>query len=366
MSSKTKASSRKRANPADHRAECPNPDTAGSFYRSVQQEIFRQYLATQGFGAAYPPKPQQTSPSVAPQEVPQNPEYEALKNRYKRVKHNEFERARRMSLNTKFNELSEALPSLGSMRRPSKVVIVQKALEYVNIVKQDEDRRNEELVKLQQENVQLMQDNEILEREMNELRERFGLPCLSYEPKSKPVQVAKETPAIQDKHPRFADKLVDEPESLEDGEDDEEEKQQKKHHQPKNHILPKGSFPVFHPLLFMDSINRPMPTPTFDTMQQSMMSPAFDMDPYVMNPPLQMPPVNEVFPLGVFPPINQYADMIQGFPPKLNVPQWGMPKTQSIEDPELLSTYSDSTSSDDYYLPTPKSTTFDQSFLTPC
>ncbi|KAJ8656203.1 hypothetical protein O0I10_007997 [Lichtheimia ornata] len=50
----------------------------------------------------------------------------------KRSAHNALERQRRENLNTKFQQLAHALPSLQSVRRPSKTVIVAKSLEFVS------------------------------------------------------------------------------------------------------------------------------------------------------------------------------------------------------------------------------------------
>ncbi|KAI9319226.1 hypothetical protein BX666DRAFT_1439797 [Dichotomocladium elegans] len=51
----------------------------------------------------------------------------------KRSAHNALERQRRETLNTKFQQLAHALPSLQSVRRPSKTVIVAKSLEFGKI-----------------------------------------------------------------------------------------------------------------------------------------------------------------------------------------------------------------------------------------
>lgn len=51
----------------------------------------------------------------------------------RRSAHNALERQRRENLNIKFQELAHALPSLQSVRRPSKTMIVTKSLEYGTI-----------------------------------------------------------------------------------------------------------------------------------------------------------------------------------------------------------------------------------------
>ncbi|KAI8984240.1 hypothetical protein BDF20DRAFT_858784, partial [Mycotypha africana] len=48
----------------------------------------------------------------------------------RRSAHNALERQRREHLNMKFQQLAHALPSLQSVRRPSKTMIVSKSLEF--------------------------------------------------------------------------------------------------------------------------------------------------------------------------------------------------------------------------------------------
>lgn len=48
----------------------------------------------------------------------------------RRSAHNALERQRREHLNTKFQELAHALPSLQNIRRPSKTMIVSKSLDF--------------------------------------------------------------------------------------------------------------------------------------------------------------------------------------------------------------------------------------------
>lgn len=48
----------------------------------------------------------------------------------KRAEHNAIERARRESLNTKFQQLAHSLPNLQNDRRPSKGTIIERTLEY--------------------------------------------------------------------------------------------------------------------------------------------------------------------------------------------------------------------------------------------
>ncbi|KAI9029649.1 hypothetical protein CLU79DRAFT_716295 [Phycomyces nitens] len=53
-----------------------------------------------------------------------------IANSDKRSAHNALERQRREGLNTKYQQLAHALPSLQTVRRPSKTTIITKSLEY--------------------------------------------------------------------------------------------------------------------------------------------------------------------------------------------------------------------------------------------
>lgn len=82
----------------------------------------------------------------------------------KRDIHNATERARRDSLNTRFMNLAGALPALASIKRPSKAVVVTKALDFVY----DSQVRERALV----------QENNELRLEVDQLRARLGIPAL--------------------------------------------------------------------------------------------------------------------------------------------------------------------------------------------
>ncbi|CAO3595145.1 unnamed protein product [Absidia cylindrospora] len=74
----------------------------------------------------------------------------------RRAEHNAIERARRESLNSKFQQLAQALPNLMNYRRPSKSQIVEKALDWVKKSISREERYRYQVIQLQKENKQLL------------------------------------------------------------------------------------------------------------------------------------------------------------------------------------------------------------------
>ncbi|GEM06756.1 macrophage erythroblast attacher isoform 1 [Rhodotorula toruloides] len=97
----------------------------------------------------------------------------------KRATHNAVERKRRESLNTRFLDLAKALPTMQHIKRPSKAVIVTKALDYVY----DSLLRERALV----------EENNQLRVEVDALRAKLGLPSLPPPkplPEEEPVPVA--------------------------------------------------------------------------------------------------------------------------------------------------------------------------------
>ncbi|CAO3684922.1 unnamed protein product [Rhizopus stolonifer] len=77
----------------------------------------------------------------------------------RRADHNATERARRESLNNKFQCLAQALPNLMNYRRPSKSQIVEKALDWVRQSTFREHRYRLEILQLQRENEQLKDES---------------------------------------------------------------------------------------------------------------------------------------------------------------------------------------------------------------
>ncbi|CAO3601443.1 unnamed protein product [Absidia cylindrospora] len=74
----------------------------------------------------------------------------------RRAEHNAIERARRESLNNKFQQLARALPNLMNNRRPSKYQIVEKALDWVKKSMPREERYRYQITQLQKENKKLL------------------------------------------------------------------------------------------------------------------------------------------------------------------------------------------------------------------
>lgn len=97
--------------------------------------------------------------------------YRSTNSAERRANHNAVERARRECLNTKFQELAHALPSLAQVRRPSKSIIVQKSLDFIYKARQKDDMHDREMRSIRSE-------NESLRDEVNRLREKLGLEPL--------------------------------------------------------------------------------------------------------------------------------------------------------------------------------------------
>ncbi|KAI8082006.1 uncharacterized protein B0P05DRAFT_538989 [Gilbertella persicaria] len=83
----------------------------------------------------------------------------------RRAEHNAIERARRECLNSKFQQLAEALPNLQNHRRPSKGQIVEKALDWVKQNMSKEDRYQYQIMQLQNENKRLMSQISMAQQE---------------------------------------------------------------------------------------------------------------------------------------------------------------------------------------------------------
>ncbi|KAJ8660242.1 hypothetical protein O0I10_004102 [Lichtheimia ornata] len=73
----------------------------------------------------------------------------------RRSAHNALERQRREHLNTKFQELAHALPSLQNIRRPSKTMIVSKSLDFVAASIHRETSYMAEILQLRRQNERL-------------------------------------------------------------------------------------------------------------------------------------------------------------------------------------------------------------------
>jgi aryl carrier-like protein len=81
--------------------------------------------------------------------------------------HNAMERVRRETLNTKFQELAYALPTLRTVRRPSKSQIVQRALEFVRSAFIQERLYQKQITTLKRE-------NELLIAQLDSIRNKLS------------------------------------------------------------------------------------------------------------------------------------------------------------------------------------------------
>lgn len=90
-----------------------------------------------------------------------------------------MERVRRETLNTKFQELAFALPTLRTVRRPSKSQIVQRALEFVRTAFVQEKIYQKQITNLKRENeILIAQLDTIRDKLSNRFNnEAFGIPA---------------------------------------------------------------------------------------------------------------------------------------------------------------------------------------------
>jgi Helix-loop-helix DNA-binding domain len=86
----------------------------------------------------------------------------------KRANHNAIERARRESLNIRFLELAQSIPSLVHVRKPSKSIIVSRSIEYISETKQRLEIKTRSLDLLRSQ-------NEEFKQEINRLRSKLGM-----------------------------------------------------------------------------------------------------------------------------------------------------------------------------------------------
>ncbi|KAI9314180.1 hypothetical protein BX666DRAFT_511226 [Dichotomocladium elegans] len=81
----------------------------------------------------------------------------------RRAEHNAIERARRESLNSRFQQLAHALPNLQNDRRPSKSTIIERTLDYVRFAQMKEERYRHQIFLL-------LKDNERMKRHLRKYR----------------------------------------------------------------------------------------------------------------------------------------------------------------------------------------------------
>lgn len=118
---------------------------------------------------------QSQSPSTAPSngavtQVKRKPSRRA-NTAERRATHNAVERQRRETLNGRFLDLAALLPNLSQIRRPSKSAIVNSSIAHVHASRRHRFLASRELRTLKLE-------SDALRRELNEWRDRAGLPCV--------------------------------------------------------------------------------------------------------------------------------------------------------------------------------------------
>lgn len=91
----------------------------------------------------------------------------------KRANHNAVERARRETLNQKFVDLAQSLPSLAHVRKPSKSVIVNRSIEFIVETKQRIEVKDQSLGLIRAQ-------NEEFKKEINRLRVQLGVQPLVF------------------------------------------------------------------------------------------------------------------------------------------------------------------------------------------
>ncbi|KAF9062207.1 hypothetical protein BDP27DRAFT_297801 [Rhodocollybia butyracea] len=87
----------------------------------------------------------------------------------RRATHNAVERARRETLNGRFLDLAGLLPNLSQIRRPSKSAIVNSSIAHIHASRRHRHLASRELRLLKYE-------ADALRRELNEWRDRAGIP----------------------------------------------------------------------------------------------------------------------------------------------------------------------------------------------
>jgi hypothetical protein len=110
----------------------------------------------------------------------------------RRAEHNAIERARRECLNSKFQQLAEALPNLQNHRRPSKGQIVEKALDWVKQNMSKEDRYQYQIMQLQNENKRLLTQVNIAQQQQQQDQSLNGIvspPMASASPNAAPFPI---------------------------------------------------------------------------------------------------------------------------------------------------------------------------------
>ena len=139
----------------------------------------------------------------------------------KRANHNAVERQRRETLNNRFLELAQCIPSLAHVRKPTKSVIVSRSIEFMHDSKLRLES-NSNLIK------GLKAQNEELKTELNRLRNELGRPPMHFTDPVEEERIAFQTRVqnsnfVRNSQPVYASSLRNgSPFEIANGDDDED------------------------------------------------------------------------------------------------------------------------------------------------
>ncbi|KAI0647648.1 hypothetical protein C8Q79DRAFT_641606 [Trametes meyenii] len=145
----------------------PSSDGSNGPHTPVSPDNAVQTLALPSADGSAPAAPS-SSPVAAPAQSKRKPSRRA-NTAERRATHNAVERARRETLNGRFLDLAALLPNLSQIRRPSKSSIVNSSIAHIHAARRHRLLAARELRILKLE-------SDALRRELNEWRDRSGLP----------------------------------------------------------------------------------------------------------------------------------------------------------------------------------------------
>ncbi|KAI8091103.1 uncharacterized protein B0P05DRAFT_528808 [Gilbertella persicaria] len=195
--------------------------------RQVPMNLFQQEpFQNQQFLPGFPGPNAMASPPSSTATTPKQLQTKAER----RAEHNAIERARRESLNVKFQQLAFALPNLQNDTRPSKSTIIDRTLDFVKTSIQKEERYQRRIKELEKFNSYLLSESDKRLQHKKLKKNRSINRRLSAS--SSPTMVPDMMPGVSErKRPSSfgidkEEDVDDEEEEEEDDEDDEEEEEQ--------------------------------------------------------------------------------------------------------------------------------------------